>query len=66
MNNLIVNRTSKDIATFLVNLTCSIKDKNCHVNILIIILRIKNKILNQKGYEVNTGLKNFVMKRTFT
>ena len=38
-NDLILDRTSQDIATSIVNLACSIKDDICHVSISNIILK---------------------------
>ena len=57
-NDLILNGTSQDIATSIVNLACSMKDKNCDISISNIILRTDNKKFNQKGQEVNTHLKD--------
>ena len=57
-NELILDRTSQDVATSIVNLACSMKGKNCDVSISNIILRTDNKKINQKGQEVNTHLKD--------
>ena len=56
-NDLILDRTSQDIATSKVNLVCSMKGKNCDFSISNIILRPDNSKLNQKRQEVNTHLK---------
>ena len=45
-NDLILDRTSQDIATSIVNLACSIKDENCDVSISNIILKSDNKKLS--------------------
>ena len=57
-NELILDRTSQDIATSVVNLACSIKGEHCDVSISNIILRTDNKKFNQKCQEVITHLKN--------
>ena len=57
-NDLILDSTSKDIATSIVNLVCSMKGENYDVSISNIILRTDNKKFNQKGQEVNTHLKD--------
>ena len=56
-NDLILDRTSQDIATSKVNLVCSMKGKNCDFSISNIILRTDNKKLNEKRQEVDTYLK---------
>ena len=57
-NNLILDRTSQDIAISLVNLACSMKGKNCDVSISNIILRNDNKKFNQKDQEVKTHFED--------
>ena len=57
-NELILDRTSQDIATSVVNLACSIKGEHCDVSISNIILRTDNKKFNQKCQEVITHLEN--------
>ena len=57
-NDPILDRTSQDIGTSIVNLACSMKGKNCDVSISNINLRTDNKKFNQKGQEVNTHLKD--------
>ena len=47
-NDLILDRTSQDIATSVVKLACSMKGGNCDVSISNIILRTENKKFNQK------------------
>ena len=51
-NELILDRTSQDITTSMLNLACSMKGKNSDVGILNIILRTDKKF-SQKGQEVN-------------
>ena len=57
-NNLILDRTSQDIAISLVNLACSMKGKNCDVSISNIILRNDNKKFNQKDQEVKAHFED--------
>ena len=57
-NDVILDRTSQDIATSIVNLVYSMKDENCDVSISKIILRTDNKKFSQKSWEVNTHLKD--------
>ena len=57
-NDLILDGTSQDIATSIVNLACSMKDKNCDVSISNIIQRTDNRKFNEKCQEVNTHLKD--------
>ena len=57
-NDLILDRTSQDIATSIVNLACLMKGKNCDASTSNIILRTENKKFNQKCQEVNTHLKH--------
>ena len=45
-NDLILDRTSQDIATSIVSLMCSVKGENYDVSISNIILRIDNKKLS--------------------
>ena len=65
-NELILDRTSPDIATSIVNLACSMKGKNCDVSISNIILRTDNKKFNQKGQEVYTHLKGMCKDKNIT
>ena len=60
LHELTLHRTSEDIPTSIIDPACSMKDKNCDENIVLmsnIILRTGNKKLSQKGQEVNTHLK---------
>ena len=62
-NDSILDRTWKDVVISIVNLACSIKDKNSNVSISNIILRNDNKNLNQKDYEVNSYLKELCKEK---
>ena len=62
-NDLILDRTSQDIATSIVNLASSMKGENCDVSISNIILRTDNKKFSQKGQEVNTHLKDMCKEK---
>ena len=62
-NDLILDRTSQDIAISIVNLVCSMKGKNCAVSISNIILRTDNKKFSKKGQEVNTHLKDMCKEK---
>ena len=65
-NNLVLDRTSQDIATSIVNLACSMESESCDVSISNIILRTDNKKFSQKGQEVYTHLKGMCKDKTFT
>ena len=65
-NDLILDSTSKDIATSIVNLVCSMKGENYDVSISNIILRTDNKKFNQKGQEVYTHLKGMCKDKNIT
>ena len=62
-NDLILDKTSQDITTSIVNLACSMKGENCDVSISNIILRTDNKKFSQKGQEVNTHLKDMCKEK---
>ena len=65
-NNLVLDRTSQDIATSIVNLACSMKDQNLDVSISNIILRNDNKKFSQKGQGVNTHLNDMCDEKNIT
>ena len=65
-NELILDRTSQDITTFIVNQAYSLKDVNCDVSISNIILRTDNKKLIQKGQGVNTHLKELSKEKSIS
>ena len=46
------------IAQSIINLACQLKDKIDDVCVWAIVLRTNDKILNEKGIEVNLHLKN--------
>ena len=62
-NDLILDRTSQDIATLIISLACSMKGGNCDVSMWNIILRSDNKKYSQKGQEVNTHLKDMCKEK---
>ena len=62
-NDLILDRTSQDIATSIVNLASSTKGENCCLSVSNIILRTDNRKFSQKGQEVNTHLKDMCKEK---
>ena len=62
-SDLILGRTSQDIAISIVNLVCSMKGGNCDVSISNIILRTDIKIFSQKGQGVNAHLEDMCKEK---
>ena len=62
-NDLILDRTSQDIATSIVNLASSTKGENCCLSVSNIILRTENRKFSQKGQEVHTHLKDMCKEK---
>ena len=50
-------KSSTEIAESMINLACRFKNEIHDVSVLTIILRTDDKILNEKGLEVNLHLK---------
>ena len=62
-NDLNLEVSSKSIAESIVDLATSLKTESNNVSVSNIILRIDNSLLNQKGSEINSHLKQLCEER---
>ena len=65
-NDLSSDKSPHEIAEPIINLACQLKIEKHDVGVSTIILRTDDKILNEKGIEVNYYLKKLCKKRTFS
>ena len=65
-NDLSSDKTPYEIAESIINLACQLKNEKHDVSVSTIISRTDDRILNQKGIEVNSYLKELCKKRTFS
>ena len=65
-NDLSSDKSTHKIAESIINLACQLKNKKHDASISTIILRTDDKILNEKGIEVNSYLKELCKKGTFS
>ena len=65
-NDLNSEASPKSIAESIVDLAMSLKTESNDVSVSNIILRTDNSLLNQKGCEVNSHLKDFCEERNLS
>ena len=63
INDLNSEVSSKSIAELIVDLATSLKTETNNASVSSILLRTDNSLLNQKGYEVNSHLKDLCEER---
>ena len=61
--NLSSDKSPHEIAELIINLACQLKSEKHDVSVSTIILRTDDKILNKKGIEVNSYLKELCKKK---
>ena len=62
-NDLSSHKSPHEIAESIINLACQLKNEKHDVSVSTIILRTDDKILNEKGIEVNSYLKELCKKK---
>ena len=62
-NDLSSDKSPHEIPESKINLTCQLKNEKHDVSVSTIILRTDDKILNEKGIEVNSYLKELCKKK---
>ena len=62
-NGLSSDKSPHEIAELIINLACQLKHEKQDVSVSTIILRTDDKILNEKGIEVNFYLKELCKKK---
>ena len=62
-NDLSSDKSPHEIAESIINLACQLKNEKHDVSVSKIILRTNDKILNEKGIEVNSCLKELCKKK---
>ena len=62
-NDLSSDKSPHEIAESIINLACQLKNEKHDVSVSTIILRTDDKILNEKGIEVNSYLKELCKKK---